>query len=199
MKKGCNVFIRTTTGDFVRLGAKLASGTQAVLENTEEFLGGDGSSGRLYKTEEAALDMHHLLEEDQLVGGSNPQVKGHRPAALVIDPSKGDEGEPKIVSLYADQPLDLHKGLEEAYLSLEKHMHVVYDVVWKTKGDLKENKAGAAAAAVSVAKVAPVAIIRPLIGATEAVAKALQGISNQFDKEQIEEIHDKYKSRSNRK
>lgn len=199
LKKGCNVFVRTTTGDFVRLGAKLASGTQTVLENAEQMLGGDGSNGRMYRSEEPALDMHHLLEEDQLVGGSNPQVKGHRPAALVLDPSQGDEGEPKIVSLYADQPLDIHKGLEEAYYSLEKHMHVVYDVVWKTKGEIRESKAGRAAAAVSVAKVAPVAIIRPLIGATEAVAKALQGISNQFDKEQIDDINDKYKSLKPRK
>lgn len=199
LRKGCNVFVRTTTGDFVRLGAKLASGTQTVLENAEQMLGGDGSNGRMYKFNEPALDMNSLLEEDQLVGGSNPQVKGHRPAALVIDPSAGDEGEPKIVSLYADQPLDLHMGLEEAYHSLEKHMHVVYDVVWKTKGELRERDAGAAAAAVSVAKVAPVAIIRPLIGATEAVAKALQGISNHFDKEQIDDINDKYKSVKPRK
>ncbi|QLQ79372.1 hypothetical protein HG537_0C00190 [Torulaspora globosa] len=194
LKKGCNVFIRTATGDFVRLGAKLAAGTQTVLENAEQMLGGDGPNGRMYKFDEPALDMNSLLEEDQLVGGSNPQVKGHRPAALVIDPSAGDEGEPKIVSLYADQPLDIHRGLEEAYHSLEKHMHLVYDVVWKTKGELRGRDASAAAAAVSVAKVAPVAIIRPLIGATEAVAKALQGISNHFDKEQIDDINDKYKS-----
>lgn len=194
LKKGCNVFVRTATGDFVRLGAKLAAGTQTVLENAEQMLGGDGPNGRMHKFDEPALDMNSLLEEDQLVGGSNPQVKGHRPAALVIDPSAGDEGDPKIVSLYADQPLDIHMGLEEAYHSLEKHMHLVYDVVWKTKGELRERDAGAAAAAVSVAKVAPVAIIRPLIGATEAVAKALQGISNHFDKEQIDDINDKYKS-----
>lgn len=199
LRRGCNVFVRTATGDFVKLGAKLASGTQTVLENTEEFLGGGGSSGRLYKAKDGTLDMQNLLEEDQLVGGTNPKIKGQRPAALVIDPSDGDEGEPKIVSLYADQPLDLHEGLEEAYLSLEKHMHLVYDVVWRTKGEIKETKAGAAAAAVSVAKVAPVAIIRPLIGATEAVAKTLQGISNQFDKEQIYDMHDKYKAVNRRK
>lgn len=199
LRRGCNVFVRTATGDFVKLGAKLASGTQAVLENTEELLGGGGSTGRLYKAKDGTLDMENLLEEDQLVGGTNPKIKGQRPAALVIDPSDGDEGEPKIVSLYADQPLDLHEGLEEAYLSLEKHMHLVYDVVWRTKGEIKETKAGAAAAAVSVAKVAPVAIIRPLIGATEAVAKALQGISNQFDKEQIYDMHDKYKAGNRRK
>ena len=140
--------------------------------------------------------MDSLLKEDQLVGGSNPKIRGQRPAALVIDPYKTDGGQPKIVSLYADQPLDLHKGLEEAYLSLEKHMHLVYDVLWKTKGEIEDCQAGTAAAAVTAAKVAPVAIIRPLIGATEAVVRTLQGISNQFDKDQIRGFNDKYKSQT---
>ncbi|QLG72317.1 hypothetical protein HG535_0D00240 [Zygotorulaspora mrakii] len=199
LKQGCNVFVRTATGDFVKLGARLASGTQTVLESTEEFFGGDGAQGRLFKYDDPLMDINGLLEEDQLVGGSNPTIKGRGPAALVIDPSKCNEGEPKIVSLYADQPLDLHKGLEEAYSSLEKHMHLVYDVIWKTQGEIKDSRSGTAAAAVSVAKVAPVAIIRPLIGATEAIAKALQGISNQLDKEQVNDLNDKYKSRSGKK
>ncbi|KAH9199707.1 autophagy-related protein 2 [Zygosaccharomyces rouxii] len=196
LKNGCNVFLKTTTGDFVKIGVKLASGTQTILENTEEIFGGSGADGRIPRTDDQVVDMETLLQEDQLVGGSNPKIRGQNPAALVIDPSKNDGGQPKIVSLYADQPLDLHKGLEEAYLSLEKHIHLVYDVVWKTKGEIKDTQAGTAAAAVTVAKVAPVAIIRPLIGATEAVVRTLQGISNQFDKDQINNLNDKYKSHS---
>lgn len=194
LKYGCNVFLKTTTGDFVKIGVKLASGTQTILENTEEIFGGSGVDGRLSHTEDQVVDMETLLQEDQLVGGSNPKIRGQKPAALVIDPSKSEGGQPKIVSLYADQPLDLHKGLEEAYLSLEKHMHLVYNVVWKTKGEIRDTRAGTAAAAVTVAKVAPVAIIRPFIGATEAVVRTLQGISNQFDKDQIHSVNDKYKS-----
>ncbi|AQZ14620.1 ATG2 (YNL242W) [Zygosaccharomyces parabailii] len=198
LKNGCNVFLKTATGDFVKVGVKLASGTQAILENTEEIFGGVGVDGRLPRSEEPFVNMDSLLKEDQLVGGSNPKIRGQRPAALVIDPSKTDGGQPKIVSLYADQPLDLHKGLEEAYLSLEKHMHLVYDVLWKTKGEIEDCQAGTAAAAVTAAKVAPVAIIRPLIGATEAVVRTLQGISNQFDKDQIRGFNDKYKSQTGR-
>lgn len=193
LKNGCNVFLKTTTGHFVKIGVKLASGTQTLLENTEEIFGGSGVDGRIPHTNDQVVDMETLLQEDQLVGGSNPKIRGQSPAALVIDASKRDGGQPKIVSLYADQPLDLHKGLEEAYFSLEKHMHLVYDVVWKTKGEIKNTRAGTAAAAVTVAKVAPVAIIRPLIGATEAVVRALQGVSNQFDKDQINSINEKYK------
>ncbi|CDH08221.1 related to Autophagy-related protein 2 [Zygosaccharomyces bailii ISA1307] len=196
LKNGCNVFLKTATGDFVKVGVKLASGTQAILENTEGIFGGVGVDGRLPRSEEPVVNMDSLLKEDQLVGGSNPKIRGQRPAALVIDPYKTDGGQPKIVSLYADQPLDLHKGLEEAYLSLEKHMHLVYDVLWKTKGEIEDCQAGTAAAAVTAAKVAPVAIIRPVIGATEAVVRTLQGISNQFDKDQIRGFNDKYKSQT---
>ncbi|CAI4739587.1 CMF_collapsed_G0045230.mRNA.1.CDS.1 [Saccharomyces cerevisiae] len=48
LKKNCNVFMKTTTGDFVKLGVKLTSGTQAKVENTEELFGGVGSNGRVY-------------------------------------------------------------------------------------------------------------------------------------------------------
>lgn len=200
--------MKTTTGDFVKLGVKLTSGTQAILENTEELFGGVGSNGRVYDAskmgsandDDAAaatvLDLDTIMEEDQLVGSKYSRIRDHEPTAVVIDmSSQGDHNEPTIVSLYADQPLDLPTGLKEAYSSLEKHMHIAYDAVWRAKGQLKDDKRGGpSAAAVYVARAAPVAIIRPLIGATEAVSKTLQGIANQVDKTHNEQINDKYKS-----
>ncbi|CAI4049477.1 Atg2p SKDI_14G0890 [Saccharomyces kudriavzevii IFO 1802] len=208
LKKGGNVFMKTATGDFVKLGVKLTSGTQAILENTEELFGGVGSNGRMYDTSKtgtsgggdtdaaAVLDLDTILEEDQLVGSKYSRIKDHEPTAVVIDMSSSENrNEPKIVSLYADQPLDATTGLKEAYSSLEKHMHIAYDAVWRAKGQMKDDKRGGpSAAAVYVARAAPVAIIRPLIGATEAVSKALQGIANQVDKTHTEQINDKYKS-----
>ncbi|CAI4968489.1 AVN_HP_G0112480.mRNA.1.CDS.1 [Saccharomyces cerevisiae] len=208
LKKGGNVFLKTTTGDFVKLGVKLTSGTQAILENTEELFGGVGSNGRVYDASKfgsadgadsdtaAVLDLDTLFEEDQLVGSKYSRIRDHEPTAVVIDMSSpGDHNEPTIVSLYADQPLDLPTGLKEAYSSLEKHMHIAYDAVWRAKGQMKDDKRGGpSAAAVYVARAAPVAIIRPLIGATEAVSKTLQGIANQVDKTHNEQINDKYKS-----
>lgn len=199
LQKGGAVFLKTTTGEFINLSVKLASGTQALLETTEELLGGKGTGGRLpaVVSRDQPLDIDTFLQEDQLVGGSYPKIRGHAPAAVVIDASTMVDSGPKIVSLYADQPLDIHRGLEEAYSSLEKHMHIAYDAVWRAQGEIKTSRTGASAVAVSVAKAAPVAIIRPLIGASEAVSKALQGLANQLDKEQINELHDKYKSSEN--
>lgn len=211
LKKNGNVFIKTTTGDFIKLGVKLSSGTQAILESTEERLGGQGMSSRRSKLDQetmeqlshSVLDYRKLVDEDQLVGGTNPRIHSHEPAAIIIEPSAYPGGDPKIISLYADQPLDIHQGLEEAYHSLEKHFNIAYDAVWKTQTSETNYSEetptiGAKAAAVSVMKAAPIAIIRPLIGVTEALSKTFQGISNQVDKRNIQEMKDKYKSKSDR-
>lgn len=99
LKKGGNVFLKTTTGDFVKLGVKLTSGTQAILENTEELFGGVGSNGRVYDASKfgsadgadsdtaAVLDLDTLFEEDQLVGSKYSRIRDHEPTAVVIDMS----------------------------------------------------------------------------------------------------------------
>lgn len=190
-KSKSDIFLRTSTGEFVKLGVKITIGTQHILEQTEKILGGQGSKIRTSSYDDL-INVDKIIDEDQLIGNNNVRINGKGPSALVIDAMDNRDGKPKLISLYADQPLDIHRGLEEAYHSLEKHMQVAYDTVWR------QNKLSAvdtpSAAAISVAKVTPIAIIRPLIGATEAISKALQGLANQIDTEHLDEVHDKYKS-----
>ncbi|KAL3233879.1 Autophagy-related protein 2 [Nakaseomyces bracarensis] len=198
VKKGGNIFVKTTTGDFIKLSTKLALGTQSLLENTEGMFGGIGPKGRMTSILEESsklLDMEELFQEDQLLAGNNPKVRNKPPSAVVIDTSqRGEDGRPRVVSLYADQPLDVHQGLEEAYQALEKHLQIAYDTIWKTNKELRGMEgSGAKAAAITIARAAPIAIIRPMIGATEAIAKTLQGLYNQWDKSRVEDINDKYK------
>lgn len=47
LQVGTIAFTKATSGELLKLGAKIAAGTQTILENTEEVLGGDGSSTRL--------------------------------------------------------------------------------------------------------------------------------------------------------
>ncbi|KAG0669731.1 autophagy- protein 2 [Maudiozyma exigua] len=211
LRKNGNVFVKTTTGDFIKLGVKLSNGTQAILESAEAKSGGQGINGRtissgVEETNEEAiieqlshsvLDYDKLVQQDQLVGSTNVRVNQHEPSALVIEPGKKPGEEAKIISLYADQPLDIHRGLEEAYSSLEKHLNIAYDTVWKNsqqKNHSENENRDAKVAAVSAMKVAPIAIIRPLIGVTEALSKTFQGISNQVDKKNIQDVNDKYKT-----
>lgn len=46
LEKGTRSFVKTTTYELLKLGVKLASGTQVILENLEEYFGGEGMAAR---------------------------------------------------------------------------------------------------------------------------------------------------------
>lgn len=46
IEKGTKSFAKTTTHELLKLGVKLASGTQVILENLEEYFGGEGKAAR---------------------------------------------------------------------------------------------------------------------------------------------------------
>lgn len=46
LQKGTKSFAKTTTYELLKLGVKLASGTQVILENLEEYFGGEGRAAR---------------------------------------------------------------------------------------------------------------------------------------------------------
>ncbi|GAV28924.1 hypothetical protein PMKS-002402 [Pichia membranifaciens] len=49
LQVGAVAFTKVTSGELLKLGAKLAAGTQTILENTEEAFGGSGSSARVVR------------------------------------------------------------------------------------------------------------------------------------------------------
>ncbi|SCU99493.1 LAFA_0G24388g1_1 [Lachancea sp. 'fantastica'] len=197
LQKGTQIFIRVTASEFVRLGVKLTSGTQALLENVEEVLGGQGSQARNHKLKNVDLE---IISEDafkkyeKLVGGQNPKASSQEPEVLFFEPGATEGDAPRILSLYADQPSSLKQGLKEAQGSFGKNVTLAYEAILKAQRDIKEN-ANAHETASTLARVVPVAFLRPIIGATEALSKALQGMSNEIDEEQMAMLKDKYKSR----
>lgn len=75
IQKGALTFAKTTTSELVKLGAKLAIGTQTVLQGAEEFLVSPGPSTtteRQHEWEDAALDEEEKkqisLYADQPIG-----------------------------------------------------------------------------------------------------------------------------------
>ncbi|VUG20165.1 ATG2 [Brettanomyces bruxellensis] len=55
LEKGATSFGRTAGGELLRLGVKLANGTQTILENVELMLGGEGSAGRISSNTESVM------------------------------------------------------------------------------------------------------------------------------------------------
>ncbi|MCJ1309618.1 autophagy- protein 2 [Agyrium rufum] len=167
LSKGAFAFAKTTTTEVARLGAKLAIGTQAVLQGAEDYLVSPPSA-------------------------SNKQGEGWDDDDLSEDDDESRQR--RHISLYADPPANLAAGLKGAYRSLSRDLMVAKDAVVALPGDVMESSS-AGGAARAVLRGAPMVILRPAIGVTRAVGQALQGATSSLDKDEKRRIDDKYKRR----
>ncbi|KAK5660152.1 hypothetical protein OQA88_13621 [Cercophora sp. LCS_1] len=161
--KGAAAFAKTTGTEVVKLGAKLAIGTQYALQGAEGLLvqnpHGEGSS--------SSMGYEEWEEPDT------------------------DE-EKKQISLYADQPLGIIQGMRGAYASLARDLSVARDAIIAVPAEVMEST-NAQGAAVAVLKRAPTIIFRPAIGATKAIGQTLLGATNSLDPHNRRRVEAKYK------
>ncbi|KAJ1725083.1 autophagy- protein 2 [Coemansia erecta] len=116
-------------------------------------------------------------------------------------------------SKYARQPENLSEGMRQAYMSLRSNVGdamqtilaipVVVQEGTGEGGDGDESSAdgGSMRSPVhgsvrAVVRAVPVAVLKPMIGATEAVSKTLLGLRNTMEPSRRGQLEDKYKSRS---
>lgn len=164
IQKGALAFAKTTTSELVKLGAKLAIGTQTVLQGAEELL--SAPSGQ--------PAMRHVSPDGR------------------FEDDDFDEEETKKISLYADQPVGVLQGLRGAFSSLERDLLMARDAIVAVPGEVMES-GSATAAAKAVLRRAPTVILRPAIGATKAVGQTLLGAGNTLDPSNRKRMEDKYK------
>lgn len=248
LQKGTTSFAKTMTYELLKLGVKLASGTQVVLENLEEYFGGEGLTGRrprknisarkdeVLVKQKGANKKHGLLESSlllkknvevdtdpyssqKLYSASLNEVNEEdldfdelQPSILIFDDASAsgtpevsnpdnqlsDEEEDneyveKMVSLYSNQPSNATEGFKSAFKSLGKNMKSTKKKLAGLKNELKDAE-NFQEQITSIAKSSPVIVIRPMIGTTEAVMKALMGISNGIDSRYMKESQDKYRN-----
>jgi autophagy-related protein 2 len=103
MQKGATAFMRSTGMEALRLGAQLATGTQVILEQTENVLGAQ------FKDAITAEALQHLPEIN--IDTSD----------LSTEEQTAEEGE--LFSRYAEQPMDMREGIQSAYRSLKKNLN----------------------------------------------------------------------------
>lgn len=184
VQKGAEAFMRSTATEFVRLGARLATGTQVILEQAEDALGGRSSNSI---TAEA---MFSPITEDR--------------------PLDRHDGDSPLFSRYAEQPADLTQGMQSAYTSLRSNLSSAAQTilavpmeVYERQGDEVSSKMAseccsrsskhAQGPVRSVIRAVPIAVIKPMIGATEAISKTLLGLHNTIDPNLRYENEAKYK------
>ena len=126
VQRGTSSFVRSTAMEMMKLGARLATGTQVVLERAEGVLGGKN-------------------EQDEIVGevaamssppsGSTPQSqRGQRGQRSVrgqdVESGSGSEDEAtEVVSRYANQPQGAKEGVQAAYKSLSKNVNAAAQTI----------------------------------------------------------------------
>ena len=151
--KGVGAFAKTTGTEVVKLGAKLAIGTQYALQGAEGIL----------------------------VKGSGGHGEGSSAAGEFGDDDEFPE-ERKQISLYAEQPMGIIQGVRGAYASLARDLSVARDAIIAVPAEIMESTS-AQGAAKAVLKRAPTIIFRPAIGATKAIGQTLLGATNSLDPE----------------
>ncbi|ETV99582.1 hypothetical protein H310_08237 [Aphanomyces invadans] len=93
------------------------------------------------------------------------------------------------------QPANATEGWNQAYASMSRELHVVAKTIVAVPL-LEYQRTGSHGYVKSVIRAVPVAVLRPMIGATEAVSRALIGVRNAVDPEMKEDMENKFKDMS---
>jgi autophagy-related protein 2 len=103
VQKGTTAFVKSTAIEAVKLGARLATGTQVILEQAEGVLGGQ---------------FEHTVTAETVQGLDPEDEAAHR-----VDDYSDEEGPVDAISKYAQQPLDIKEGMQSAYKSLRRNFN----------------------------------------------------------------------------
>ena len=98
LQKGATAFVKSTAIEAVKMGAKLATGTQVILEQVEGILGGQFEVPITTETLQMPIEEDFSLESD------------------------GDGNSADMISKYAQQPSDLKEGIQSAVKSLQRNL-----------------------------------------------------------------------------
>lgn len=166
VQKGTAAFMKNTAMEAVKLGARLATGTQVILEQAETVLGGQGQFRHAVTTEALQLPDDITDETDMA----------------------------ELISRYADQPQNVREGFHSAYRSLSRNFHSAAQTILAVPMEVYE-RSGNEGPVHAVVRAVPIAVLKPMIGASEAVSKALFGLRNTLDPEARHDNEAKYKHR----
>ncbi|KAF5380922.1 hypothetical protein D9615_004012 [Tricholomella constricta] len=170
VQKGTTAFVKSTAIEAIKLGARLATGTQVILEQAEGVLGGQFSQPITAETvQSTAGDDFTYIATD-------------------------DDEESDLISKYSQQPVDIKEGVQSAYKSLRKNFNSAAQTILAVPMEVYE-RSGNEGPVRSVIRAVPIAVLKPMIGASEAVSKTLLGLHNSLDPDIRHENEAKYKRR----
>ncbi|KAJ1883953.1 autophagy- protein 2 [Kickxella alabastrina] len=225
IKRGAKSFARTTAMEAIQLGAKVAINAQTLLEQAGDILNVDVASGESSNPNshdgrlDGAVSPHgadqqpHIVVDladwpDYMSADGHGSLAGTEHSASVA----GGSGGRRISfnkSKYARQPENLSEGMRQAYMSLRSNVGDAVQTILAIPVVVQESEADGYVddngvpgrspvhgSVRAVVRAVPVAVLKPMIGATEAVSKTLLGLRNTMEPARRGQLEDKYKSRS---
>lgn len=168
MQKGTTSFVKSTAMEAIKLGARLATGTQVILEQAENVLGGR---------------FNDTITAEALQPPPSP--------VLSLDSENTDAD---LISKYANQPVNVREGMQSAYKSLSKNFNSAAQTILAVPMEVYERSSNEGPMR-AVVRAVPIAVLRPMIGASEAMSKTLFGLRNSLDPGAMDDHEDKYKRR----
>ncbi len=100
LQKGTKAFVKSTAMEAIKLGAQLATGTQVVLEQAENFLGVKGE----VTAETLQFPPGISLSSDVI--------------------SDNDDSDSDLISRYAEQPRNIKEGVQSASKAMARNLKV---------------------------------------------------------------------------
>jgi len=185
IQKGTTKFAKATALEGIKLGARLATGTQVILENAETLLAGKSptsKSRQVHHTASPVASNNDNFDDDF---ASDDGISGDLRHAM------SDDTNIEHLSRFAAQPKDYKEGIQMAYKSLTGNVKSAAETILAVPMEVYERSNEGPVRA--VVKAVPIAVLKPMIGATEAVSKTLLGLRNTLDPGARDEIQDKYK------
>ncbi|RDB21446.1 Autophagy-related protein 2 [Hypsizygus marmoreus] len=176
VQKGTTAFVKSTAIEAIKLGARLATGTQVILEQAEGVLGGQFKEAITAETVQSIAGDESVLRD------------------LDGDDDDDDEDSADKISKYAQQPVDIKEGVQSAYKSLRRNLNSAAQTILAVPMEVYE-RSGNEGPVRSVIRAVPIAVLKPMIGASEAVSKTLLGLHNSLDPDVRHENEAKYKRR----
>ncbi|ORZ34217.1 ATG C terminal domain-domain-containing protein [Catenaria anguillulae PL171] len=200
LKKGAHSFVRTAAVETLSLGAKLAVGTHTFSSvQTRCGSGAGGGAGGSGSSSPIAIpgrspDLLHARRRSSSTNPASPGSPSSHPLAGAGRMSSPSSPRPTTISKYANQPSNTREGLEQAMRTLSDNVTQAARVIAIPVEVMERD--GATGTVRAVLRAVPIAVLKPMLGATDAVGKTLMGMRNGLDPERRREVRDKYKAAS---
>jgi len=180
VQRGLSSFLRNVSLESMSAAARLAQGTQSLLESVEDVL----------TYHPAPLPHHAQTQYEQQRGRARGHARSTDLSSMHFSESRR---RPSHISKQAGAPSSAQEGFRQAYDSLSRGLHyAAQQLVVVPREQFQRH--GSKGAVRSALQGMPAAVLSPVIGGMEAVAKVLNGAVHSLDPKRKKENMQKFKT-----